>query len=62
MINVASIRAAASATPGDIVGISKAQLAELLGELEAGQRARRALQIQDATVAVVGIDRVSDAN
>jgi len=43
MINVAQIRSAASASPGDIVGVSKAQLAELLTEIEIGQRARRAL-------------------
>jgi hypothetical protein len=43
MINVAQIRSAALASPGEVVGLSKAQLAELLAEIEIGQQARRAL-------------------
>lgn len=48
MINVASIRSAARALPGDIVGIGKAQLDELLAEVEQGQRARRELRMREA--------------
>jgi hypothetical protein len=43
MINVAHARAAIEAAPGDIVGLSKGQLAQLFAELEIGQRARQAL-------------------
>ena len=45
MIDLASIRAAARAQPGDSVGMSKAQLELLLEEIETGQRARRALKV-----------------
>lgn len=48
MINVAPIRAAAAAAPGDMVALSKAQLEELLGEVEQGQGARRHLQMLGA--------------
>lgn len=43
MINVAQARAALLAAPGDTVAFSKEQAAQLLAELEVGQKARRAL-------------------
>lgn len=53
MINVAPIRAAAAAAPGDMVALSKTQLAELLGEIEAGQQALRQLKLLGAIDALV---------
>lgn len=53
MIDTSSIRAAARAIPGDTVGISKAQLDELLDEAETGQRARRELQLRHAVEGLV---------
>lgn len=43
MINVAHARAALDAMTGDAVVTAKAQMAEMLTEIELGQRARRAL-------------------
>jgi len=43
MINVAVSRAALAAIPGDLVALTKAQVAELLTEAERGQIAERAL-------------------
>lgn len=43
MINVPLARAALSSAPGDQVIYSKAQMAQLLAEVELGQIARRAL-------------------
>lgn len=48
MINVAPIRAAAAAAPGNMVAISKAQLAQLLGEVEQGQSAIRHMKLLGA--------------
>lgn len=59
MINVAPLRAAALAAPGDVVGVSKDQLEQLLTELEAGQRARRELLMLTAISASAGIGGVS---
>ncbi len=54
MINVATIRAAVQAAPGDMVAMSKTQLAELLGEVEAGQQALRHLQELDDVERIAG--------
>lgn len=54
MLNFAKIRAAAAATPGDVVGLTKGQLDELLNAAEAGQRARRGRKIVGALVGMVG--------
>jgi hypothetical protein len=43
MLNVAQIRAAVAASPGDAVAMTKGQIAQLLTEIEIGQNARRAL-------------------
>jgi hypothetical protein len=55
MINVAKIRADVEASPGELIGISKAQLAELLDETERGQRAQRELRNVKTIAAVAGI-------
>ena len=44
MINVAPIRAAVAAAPGDMIALSKAQIAQLLDEAETGQQAKRQLK------------------
>lgn len=43
MINVAHLRAFVAASPGDRIDVSKAQMAELLADIEIGQTARRSL-------------------
>lgn len=43
MINVAQVRAHIEATQGEILGVPKLQLIEMLAEIEVGQHARRAL-------------------
>lgn len=48
MINVASIRRAAAATPGDVIAMGKDQLEQLLHEAELGQTARRELRMRNA--------------
>lgn len=60
MINVASIRDFAQACPGENVGLTKAQLAQLLDEVERGQSAQRQLQGVLPTPSA-GIDGVSPA-
>lgn len=52
MINVAHVRAAAAAMPGDVVTMTKAQLAELLADLELGLQARRSLTNIKSVVAI----------
>jgi hypothetical protein len=59
MINVAPLRAAARAAPGDAVGVSKVEFEQLLDEVEEGQRAKRELRILTAISASAGIDGVS---
>ena len=54
MINVPKIRAAAEQLPGDMVGISKEQLGELLDAAERGQRAYRELINLKSIAAVAG--------
>ena len=44
MINVALSKAALAVLPGEIVALPKAQMAELLAEVEIGQNARRQLK------------------
>ena len=54
MINVQKALAAAATMPGDIVSLTKAQYAELLGELDAGQKAHLALvNLQSMTNVIV---------
>jgi len=52
MINVAHARSAIASLPGDHVALPKAQYAQLLAELETGQRARRTLTNLRSFVAV----------
>ena len=54
MINVQKALAAAATVPGDTVSLTKAQYAELLGELDAGQKAHFALiNLQSMTNVIV---------
>ncbi|WP_295560594.1 hypothetical protein [uncultured Sphingomonas sp.] len=48
MINLASIRTAAAATPGNVIAMEKEQLEQLLHEAELGQTARRELRMLSA--------------
>ena len=54
MINVASIRAAAVATPGEHVALTKVQLDQLLEEIETGHRAYRLLKSMGAIGKITG--------
>ena len=52
MINVAKSRTALTGLKGDIVALTKAQMAELLDEVEIGQHARRSLTNIKSVVAI----------
>lgn len=52
MINVAHSKAALAAMPGDIIPLPRAQMAELLLEVEVGQQARRALTTLKTMIAI----------
>lgn len=55
MIDVAHARENLNALPGEHVVNSKAQISELLAEVEIGQQARRALAQLKAAVSVAAI-------
>ncbi|WP_242140850.1 hypothetical protein [Sphingomonas sp. TREG-RG-20F-R18-01] len=58
MINVAHTKAALAALEGDTIALPKAQVAQLLDEVESGQRARRAL-INIKTIIAIGANAAS---
>ena len=55
MIHVAPIRAAIEAAPGDEVAVSKAQLRQMLDEIETGQGAKAQLRQHKMLDAIGGM-------